>query len=59
MVDGTSPLIKTCKRGNETIVQILLYNGADINFCTINGVSPLHAACERGHTTVVLLLLSK
>lgn len=47
-----------CIYGRESIVQLLLNNGADIDFCNENGNSPLHIACEYGHESIVRLLLS-
>lgn len=41
------------------IVQLLLNNGAKIDFCRKDGASSLYIACERGHSSTVQLLLSK
>lgn len=44
---------------DDSIVQILLSNGADINLCDDYGASPLYKACEHGYDSIAQILLSK
>ncbi|CAB4041140.1 D Chain D, Coupling Of Remote Alternating-access Transport Mechanisms For Protons And Substrates In The, partial [Paramuricea clavata] len=52
-------LFLACEKGNESIVDYLLQNGAtkDINKYGDDRVSPLSIASEKGHTAVVQTLL--
>nr|XP_034319162.1 ankyrin repeat and KH domain-containing protein mask-like [Crassostrea gigas] len=52
-----SPLFIASEQGHDSIVQLLLENGADINLCTKDGVSPLYIACQNGYESTVQLLL--
>ena len=47
-----------CEKGHDSIVQLLLNNGADVNLCEQRGGSPLYIACYFGHTNTMKLLLN-
>ena len=48
--DGVdTALIVACEKGNETIVKMLLENGADVNVENCEGRTALYAAVRRGH----------
>lgn len=57
MDNGVSPLFSACQRENESIVQPLLLNGANLNLCRNDGTSCLHEACKNGYYGIVKLLL--
>ena len=44
--------------GHDRISDVLIKNGADVNFSNSDQHTALHWAAYRGHTTVVDLLLS-
>lgn len=52
-----SPLFLASHNGNDITVQLLLRNGADINWCKNDGSSSLDIACRNGHSSTVQLLL--
>uniref|UniRef100_K1PMS2 Ankyrin-1 n=1 Tax=Magallana gigas TaxID=29159 RepID=K1PMS2_MAGGI len=56
--DQTSSIHIACFDGCNSIVQILLSNGANVNLCDKKGRSPLYRACQNGHDSIVQLLLS-
>lgn len=58
LIDNVSSLYIACFGGHNSIVQILLSKGADIDLCKKNGESPLYIACKNGHDATVTLLLN-
>ena len=58
--DGNTPLILALKDSQQTIVQTLFSNGADVlSTKDKNGITPLHLACQNGLSTFVSTLLDK
>ncbi|XP_075439625.1 ankyrin repeat and SOCS box protein 10 isoform X2 [Ascaphus truei] len=53
----TCPLYVTASRGYSDCLQLLLREGADVDFAP-GGDSALHGACENAHTECVRILLS-
>ncbi len=55
------PLHLACMKGHESIVSLLLENGAYVNVKAKDGSTPLHCACENryGKDAVISLLLEK
>lgn len=58
-VNECSPLLKACQEGNETTVQQLLDDGADIDALDEDKCSPLFLACQNGLDNIAQLLLKK
>ena len=56
--EGAPPIVYAITEGNESIVQLLLQNYADINTRTSNGALPLHLACLMKLPQLVGLLIS-
>ncbi|XP_056007053.1 uncharacterized protein LOC125648776 isoform X2 [Ostrea edulis] len=56
--NGYTPLHEACQVGDDTTVQQLLQNGADMNVYDNKGFNPLHIACGKGHDSTVQLLLN-
>ncbi len=54
---GMTALHFAAGHGNLEILQILLQEGAEINFKDINGRSPLHLAASSGNMDAINLLL--
>jgi len=54
-----SALILAADSGNQEIVDLLLDNGANVNYCSDTGETPLAAACFNGSIELVKLLLEK
>lgn len=46
------------KKENYAIVEILINNGANINYQNNNGLTALHAACQNNHANIVSLLIN-
>jgi len=66
LTDGQTPLYAACKEGHETVVTLLLNNGADPNqknelrFPASNDFFlPLQAAVQRGNVAICNMLLAK
>lgn len=55
--DGTTPLITASMMGHDSVVAILLENGADTEKKGINGATALQIAASMGHIKVMKLLL--
>jgi ankyrin repeat protein len=53
----TSPLIMAITRGNKSLVERLLRNGADPRACDIEGVTPLAATARQGDNTLPSVLI--
>jgi ankyrin repeat protein len=51
-------LHRAAQRGHETIVQLLLANGADVTAKDLSGRTALSVAAEEGHKTILQLLES-
>jgi TPR repeat protein len=51
-----TPLLIASYKGHVRIVEILLENGANVNYETLRGSTPLIAAIDQGHTEVVRIL---
>ena len=56
--NGLCPLYLACQREHESIVQLLLNKGADVNLCNEKGFSPLYVACHTGHEGIVQILMN-
>ena len=56
---GGTPLHDAVYHGHESIVRILLENGADAGLWNARGLTTLHLAADMGHHNVVALLLSR
>ena len=54
--EGWSPFHVACRRGNVTIVELLIAKGADVNAKTGKSYTPLSLAEQEGHNQVVDLL---
>ncbi|MDF2965236.1 MAG: poly [ADP-ribose] polymerase tankyrase-like [Rickettsiaceae bacterium] len=50
-------LIECCKSGFHNLVEVLLQNGAKVNYAIKDGVIPLHIAAQNGHLELVKILL--
>lgn len=46
-----------CRGGHDSIVQLLIKNGADVNLCDSKEFSPLTIASKLGHQSNVQMLL--
>ena len=52
------PLHTACRKGNVSIVKMLIEAGADVDRCSaVFDCTPLHYACEEGHKEVVDYLI--
>ena len=54
---GLTALEYAARNGNESIVKLLLANGADPGAVDSSGVAPLHKAVSFGHPRIVALML--
>ena len=50
---------RAAEKGNETVVKLLLENGAQPDFEDEDGQTPLSQTVEKGNVAVVQLLLAK
>jgi ankyrin repeat protein len=57
-VDGYSPLILACYRGNNEVAKLLIETGCDINGSSKMG-TPLMAAIVKGNTEIAKFLIEK
>ena len=55
--DGMTPLLKTCRTGDDSILDLLLRRRANAGAQTGRGVSAVMLASEQGHVEVVRMLL--
>ena len=54
-MDGRTTLMEACLTGEETIVQLLVQNGANLNACdTLYGWTPLMKAIYHGYTLLLI-----
>ena len=53
-----TPLHFAAHNNHKVIIQLLLANGADLEWPDAEKCTPLHIACKRGHTESVSLLLN-
>ena len=57
---GDTPLQLAVKNWNDSIIDILLEKGADVNIRNhLTGDTPLHVAVAEGFTLIIALLLEK
>ncbi|MBP6237636.1 MAG: ankyrin repeat domain-containing protein [Saprospiraceae bacterium] len=54
---GDTPLLAAIRDENVDVVEILLNNGADPNFCNSKGWFPLHFATQKNNMEIVKLLV--
>ena len=54
-----TPLLAACLNGDIRMVELLIFNGADVNLSDLNGYTPLHVACEEGYTEIAQFLIEK
>jgi ankyrin repeat protein len=60
--DGSTPLHCACWKGHETVVELLLKSGADVNAENKNehwGTTPLHAAAHANQTKIAEMLIAR
>jgi len=57
MEDGSTPLYIACQNGHNSVVEMLLKKGVNIEVAIVDGSTPLHIACKNGHHEVVQILL--
>jgi len=55
--NGMSSLMLACGKGNKQVTQLLLAQGANVNFRDPAGRTPLHIAAQGGRESLVKLLL--
>ena len=56
---GNTALFKACDKGHIEIANLLINNGADVNFQNKEGTTPAMKAAENNHFYVLQLLLEK
>lgn len=56
---GFTPLHIASHYGNESIANLLVSKGADVNYAAKHNITPLHVAAKWGKTNMVGLLLEK
>ncbi|KAJ5804882.1 hypothetical protein N7474_010769 [Penicillium riverlandense] len=54
--DGTTPLVRAIRNGNEDAVRLLLQHQVDLQRTDQSGKTALHAAVEQGYTSLVRLI---
>jgi len=52
-----TPLRYAVMKGHDKVVEVLLANGATMDYSDTDGRSPLFRSCARGNLRVVMLLL--
>jgi hypothetical protein len=55
--DNELPLVACARLGNDTVISVLLANGADVSKTGSSGRAPLQEACKWGKTSCARLLL--
>ncbi len=55
--EGHHPLIKATEKGHVPVMQLLIDNGATVNYCSHNNETPLYVATYYGHTSATRLLI--
>lgn len=56
---GFTPLHIASHYGNESIANLLIQKGADVNYVAKHNISPLHVAAKWGKANMVAVLLDK
>ena len=56
MYVGWTPLHEACNYGNLSIVQELVWSGADVNIPGYEAITPLHDAVINDHVKVCILI---
>lgn len=57
--DGRTPLSWAAEKGHETVVEIFLAKGAQVNLSNDHGQTPISYAAKNGHGAIVKRLLEK
>jgi len=56
--NGQTPLLITCKKGNEEMLELLLnHEGVDTSYRDDSGLNALHIARENDHTNIIRRLM--
>eukprot|EP01112_Ceratiomyxa_fruticulosa_P013024 TRINITY_DN3639_c0_g1_i1.p1 TRINITY_DN3639_c0_g1~~TRINITY_DN3639_c0_g1_i1.p1 ORF type:complete len:1340 (-),score=321.57 TRINITY_DN3639_c0_g1_i1:88-4107(-) len=57
-IDGATPLLLACLKGNISCVSLLIENGADPNISDVQSRTPLHIAASYGNAECLAILLN-
>ncbi len=57
--NDATPLVLAAYAGDESIVELLLKNGANVSLADNRGITPLHMAAQSGSATIAEILINK